>query len=140
RPCRARCAVSSRTLHANTPGPHIAKPEGRENYNLGCLLRAVGNGNADVNIVSVLFRVFCEHIKVATPLKNAGVDKFVLGKVQPAISIDGDQFVVRKFSLWVFIEGFKVRVRRGGIEIEITLFNVFSMIPLRPGKSEEPLL
>src|SRR6185437_7514760 len=51
-----------------------------------------------------------------------------------------DQPCVRKFALRILVKHLQVRMSRGGVEIVIELFDVFTMVPLAVREAEEAFL
>src|SRR5262249_29799343 len=51
-----------------------------------------------------------------------------------------DELDVGKWSLWVLVEPFQVRMRRCGVEVVVELLHVLAVIALAGHEAEEPLL
>ena len=98
---------------------------------------AIGRFDADQDIVGAGFGVFDDHVEITIVVENAGVDELELQIAFAAPAVFFNQPPVRKFRLRVLVEKFHVGVGRRRVEIKIILFNVFAVVALVTGETEE---
>jgi hypothetical protein len=94
------------------------------------------------NVFLIGFGVFDKHIEVATLLEGRaqGVDQLEFGRVPPASPILFDQKTIGKFDLRILVQHLHVRMRRRAVEVKVVFLDVFAVIALRAGQTEETLL
>src|SRR5262249_53255205 len=86
------------------------------------------------------FGILDENIEISILVENTGIEQLELALQGAALLVLLDQATVRKFSLWIFVEEFHVRMRRSRIQIEIVFLYILTMVPLVWCQPEEPLL
>src|SRR3954467_9092954 len=104
------------------------------------LRTTIGYGDADRDIVRTALGILSEDVEVAVLVEDTAISEleFQVGLAPPAVFLD--QPVVGKLRLRVFVECFEIGVGGRGLEVEIRLFHVLSVVALWPGKTEEPFL
>src|ERR1700694_5180637 len=90
--------------------------------------------------VFILLGDLDDDVEVAAIVEDAGVDQLELRIVTAAAPVLFDQPPVRKLPLRILVKHPLVRVTGKGIEIEVALFDVFSMIALTGYDAEVALL
>ncbi|OPZ01129.1 MAG: hypothetical protein BWZ10_03513 [candidate division BRC1 bacterium ADurb.BinA364] len=125
---------------AAAPGPGVAEPERRQDMNRRARIGAVGDFDADQNVVGRILGVFDEDIEIAPAVERPCVVDLELRLAQAAPGVFLDQSGVREFGLGIFVERFEVGMRRSGIEIIIALLDILAVVALRAGQAEKPLL
>jgi hypothetical protein len=135
---RAHAPAQARLGLGAVPGPHVTKPNGRQQLKPGWLGAAVGDGDGDQHIFGTRLRILHEHVEVAVLREHPGVDEFILRFADPALPVLSDQTLVGKLALGVFVQILHVRMGRGVVEIKIALFDIFAMIAFVVGESEQP--
>ncbi len=104
-----------------------------------CSRAAVGDADADQDVVAVSLGVLDEDIEVAVFIEHAGVHQFVFGLVLAAPSVLLQQQRIGKFLLRILVEILHVRVRRRAVEIEVVLLDVFAVITFASSQAKQPL-
>ena len=92
------------------------------------------------NVAGLRLRVFDEYIEVAILGEDAGIEELVFRQVRAAPGVLLHQIRIGKRPLRIFVEHLQIRMRGGGIQIEVMLLDVLAVIALRIGQSEQALL
>ena len=79
---------------------------------------AIGNGDADKNIVRTVFGILGLDVKVPVFVKRAGILEFEFALEQATLTIFPHQPGIGIFRLRILIERFHVGMGRHGIEVE----------------------
>ena len=98
------------------------------------------NGSCGSDVISVIFGVFDENVKVAVFVKYARIDEFVLRLELARLFVFVNEFLVWKFSLRILVQHLHVAVCGGGVQVVIDLLDVFAMIPLVAGQPKKSFL
>src|SRR6202051_2943091 len=101
---------------------------------------AIYHDEFDKNIFDVGLGILDEHGEVTIFCEYAGVHQFEFGLSAVATAVFGNQGIVRKFRLGIFVQHLHVAVGWRGIQVEVIFFYILAMISLMPGTTEEPLL
>ncbi len=100
---------------------------------------AIGDGDANQQIVRIRLGIFCRHVPVKASVEDTGVGQFIFQIVPPAAAILGHELPVRELGLRVFIQSLQVTVRRRGVEVKIGLLHIFPVISLPVRQPEQSL-
>ena len=123
-----------------SPRPSVSEPKVGKNYDGGGYARPVRNGDLYMNIIG---RSLCElrkDIEISVRGKRACINQLIFRLSQAAPTIFMSELIVWECSLGVFVKCFEVRMSWRGIEVVITLFDIFAVIAFGSGESEESLL
>jgi hypothetical protein len=85
-------------------------------------------------------RVLHLDVEVPAGVEDPGIEKLVFGVRLASCPVDRNQVGVREFGLRVLVEHPQVRRGGRGVEVEIVLLDVFTMITLGVREAEQPLL
>ena len=122
------------------PGPRVAEPERGQQVQRRHLRSVVGGAHAHQHVERVGFGVFYADIEVAVLGEDARVDQFVFEFLAAPAAIRGDEVVVGKRALRVFVERLHVRVGGGVVEKEVVFLHILPVVALRVRQSEEAFL
>ncbi len=122
------------------PRPRVAKPERRQQVQLGRVGPAVGRRNADQDVVGIGLGVLYSDVEIPALVEDVGVGDLEFGIAPRAAAVFRDEQIVGVLGLRIFVERLQVRVRGGRIEIEINLLHVLRVVPLVAVEAEQPLL
>src|SRR5262249_28023616 len=112
----------------------------REQLQPRFLRPAIDYARSYQDILDVGLGVFDEDVEITITIEHARVEKFVFHVIaSPAARLLYELFLW-KSGLRIFVQEFHVRMSRRRIEIEVILLYVLSVVALRPGQSEQPLL
>ncbi len=84
--------------------------------------------------------VLDEDIEVTVVGEHARIQELVLRNIRAAAAVLGHQIRVREGALRIFVEHFQIRMRGGGVQIEIVLLDVFAVVALGVGHAEQAFL
>ena len=124
----------------SAPGPGVPEPQRRQYVQRGVIRPAVVHGDLEQNVLGRRLRVFGFDVEVPAVIEDAGVDQLVFGVRHAAGPVDRHQVGVGEFGLRVFVEHPQVRRGRGGVEVEVALLDVLTVVALGVGEPEKPLL
>ena len=122
------------------PRPSVAEPDVRKQVQIGGLRTAVVRGHLHEDLLGVRLGVLDHDVEVAVVVEHASVDDLELAVVRPSVAIAFGQRLVRKLPLRILVEHPHVRVRRCRVDVVVQLLDVFAMVALGIGETEEPLL
>ncbi len=122
------------------PGPGVSKPEGGQEVQRRALAAPVVESDSDQDVVGRVLGIFDLDVEVAALLKNPGVEQLIFGLLSSAAAVLLQELSIRKGPLRILIERFEVGVRRGRVQIEVVLLQVFPMIALAIGQPKSSLL
>src|SRR5262249_50639344 len=122
------------------PGPGVAKPKGRQQMEDRRFWATIRHGDPDQDVVRRRLGVLHEDVKVTSFLEDPGVEQLELGVPLAAPAVLVEQPLIRELRLRILVERFEVRVRRRGIEIEVALLAILSVVALRAGQPEQSFL
>src|SRR5262245_12308067 len=122
------------------PGPGVAKPKGWQDVEDRPFWTAIRRSDPDQNVVRRCLGVLHEDVEVTSFVEDATVEELELCVQLAAAAVLFKQTLIRELRLGVLVKRFQVRVRRRGIEIEVALLAIFTMIALRPGQAEKSFL
>ena len=125
---------------ARIPRPGVAEPECRQQVQRRRFGPAIGQGDANQDVIGRVLHVFGEDVEITVIVEQAAVHEFELRLCPAAAAVLLDQPRIRKFGLGIFIERLQIRMGRRGIEVKIAFFHVLAVIALAVGEAEEPLL
>jgi|SRR5574338_1543618 hypothetical protein len=101
---------------------------------------AVASRDTNEQILRSSFGVFDENVEVAVLVEYSSVQQLVL-KIQPTAATVGlHQVGIGIRRLRILEEILHVRMGRRALDVKVVLFDVFAVIPLTVGQSEEPFL
>src|SRR5262245_23617550 len=107
----------------------------------GCiLLSPVPGGDANKDVFVTAFRVFNKDVEVAVVIESSGVVQLEFRLAAAASPVFVDQLTVWEFSLRILVKHPHITMRRRGIEIEVILLGIFSVIAFVSGQSEYAFL
>ena len=93
-----------------------------------------------MHVVGSALGVLDVDVDVAIIVEDAGVEQLVL-QLEPASSaVRGDEIGVRELVQRISVAVLQVRARRSGVEVEVVLLHVLTVIALGVRQSEHPLL
>ena len=101
------------------------------------LVGPVCNCNPNQHVVGRGLGIFRKDVEISLIFEDTGIFKLILWFKPGSTAIFFDQLCIRKFGLRIFIESFHVRMRRRRIKVEVRLFDVFTVIPFRPGQTKQ---
>ncbi len=102
----------------------------------GGLRAAIHHDEFDENIFDVGLGILDEHVEIAILGEDASVHEFEFGLSAVATAIFGNQGIVGKFRLRIFVQHLHVAVGGRGVEVEVIFLHVLAMISLMAGESE----
>jgi hypothetical protein len=123
-----------------SPGPGVPEPQRRKDLEACRLLSAVVDGHADQEVLRALLRIFEEDVEVAVVVEDPGVEELVFEFLPRPLPVRVQEVPVGELALRVFVEVLHVRMGRRGVDVEVVLLDVFSVVPLAVGEAEHPLL
>ncbi len=140
--CRARLLEHDRRLGQRSWSPHPGVPEPQvwEELDRRRLRPAVVDGDADGHVLGRHLGVFDEDVEVAVVVEDAGVEELELRAAAAAPLVLLDEALVRVLPLRVLVEPLHVGMARGGVEVEVVLLDVLSVVPFGRHQAEETLL
>src|ERR1700736_6032672 len=106
----------------------------------GRLWAAIDHDDFNENVFDVGFGILDEHIEIAILREHAGVHQFEFGPSAVPMAIFGDQGIVGKFRLRIFVQHLHIAVRGSRVEVEIIFLHILAMISLMSSKTEQALL
>src|SRR5690349_19185723 len=106
------CLPKTRSWCIFLPRPRVAKPDGRQQMQVGCFGSTVGHVDADKNVFGRSLRVFDLDVEVSVLVEYAGVHQLKFWRVLAASAILLDKTAVREFGLRVFVQILHVRMSR----------------------------
>ena len=118
------------------PGPGVSKPNGRKQIQRSRFRSAVGDADANQDIVAIGLRVLYENIEIAVLVEHSGVQEFVFGLVLSAPAVLLDQSRIGVLLLRILVEVLHIGVRRRAVEIEVILFDVFAVVAFTSCQAE----
>jgi hypothetical protein len=123
-----------------SPGPCVPEPQRRKSLEACRLLSAVVDGHTDQEVLRAFLRVFQEDVEVAVVVEDPGVEELVFELLPRPLPVRVQEVPVGELALRVFVEVLHVRMGRRGVDVEVVLLDVFSVVPLAVGEAEHPLL
>ena len=120
--------------------PDVPKPHRGQQVELRFLRPAIPCRDLDQNVFRSRFGVFDEHVKITIVIEYPRVHQLEFRIAFSAPPVFIDELLVREDCLRIFIQKLHVGMRGGGIEIEIILFYIFTVIAFVPGEAEQALL
>src|SRR4051812_48355622 len=90
------------------PHPAVTKPERRQHMERGGRGGAVGDRDADEDVVRRSFRVFGENVEVTIVVKDAGIGELEFGVAATTAAVLFEETCVSEFGLRVFVQRFDV--------------------------------
>src|SRR4030095_12416247 len=125
---------------AGFPRPRVSAPESGEEMKGRGIRSAVGDRDANQQIVRRCLRILGDDVEVAVLLEDSGVDELELGITAAAPLVLLDEPRVGKLTLGILVETLHVGVGRRRVEIEVVVLDVLAVIPLGASEAEHPLL
>ena len=101
---------------------------------------AIEGFDLNANIFRSSLRVLDEDVEVSVLIEDTSVQQLVFEPVSRSSLVLFDQITVRKLGLRILVEILHVAVRRRIVEIEVILFDVFTVIALRRNQPERSFL
>src|SRR5712691_1245950 len=129
-----------RALAPHVPCPGVPEPEAREHMEGSSLGAAILHGDADQDVLRRGLRILDRHIEVPPRLEGARLEKLELAVPSAAAAILLDEPGIGILGMRVLVEPLQVRVRGGGVEIEVVLLDVLAVIALGTRETEVALL
>src|SRR5262249_1315361 len=100
----------------------------------------IGSDNADMYFLRGSLRVAQLDVEIATVVEHAGVEQREGRLLARTAAVFLDQPSVRVFSLRILVEIAHPAVGGRGVEVEVVLFHILSVVALIAGESECALL
>jgi len=122
------------------PRPHVAEPELRQQVQRSGTVAVVAGGDPHAEVVGIALGVGHLDREEPSVVEDAGVEQLVLGLVEPAPGVLGDQVVVGERRLRVVVPPPQPAVARHRIEEPVALLDVLAVVALLAAEPEEPLL
>ena len=130
----SRDLLQDRPVGRALPRPLIAKPERRQDVQLGRFRAAIVDRDLNQNVFGRLLGILDEHVEVAVLVEHARVEQLVLEFVAAAAAAGLHQVGIRESRLRILVEVLHVRVRRRRVEVEVVLLDVLAVIALAVGQ------
>jgi hypothetical protein len=127
-------------LPFGSKSPGVPEPDSGKDVEWGVIRAVIGDGDFPEDVVGGAFRNFLLDIEKAVFLKDTCILELIFAFFATAPAVFRDQVLVRVAFVGVTIEGFRVGVGGGAILVIIALLDVFPVVPLGAGESEESLL
>src|SRR5215510_985096 len=122
------------------PSPGVSKPD-RGKYIQRCWFRStIRDTDPNENVLAIGLRVLDKHVEISVLVEHACIQQFEFRLVLSAATIFFDQSSIGILLLRILVEVLHVRMRRRAIDIEVVLFNVFTVIAFTSGETKQPLL
>src|SRR5207249_5194648 len=112
------------------PRPRVSAPESGEEMQGRGIRSAVGDRDANQQVVGRCLRVFGDDVEVAVALEDSGVHELELGLTAAASLILVDEPYIGKLTLGILVETLHVGVGRRRVEIEVVVLDVLAVISL----------
>lgn len=135
-----RLGAQLRLRAAVRPGPGIAEPEGRQQVEAGRVRPPIADGDAHQQVIRGGLGVFHEDVVIAVVPEYARVEQFVFPLGPGAAPVGRDQNLVGEGRLGILVEMLQVGMSGRAVAVEIVFLDVFPVIALLVGQTEEPLL
>src|SRR2546425_2097503 len=129
-----------RALAPLVPCPGVPEPEAREHVEGSGLGAAILHGDADQDVLRRGLGVLDRHVEVPSRFEGARLEKLELAVPSAAAAILLDEPGIGILGMRVLVEPLEVRVRGGGVEIEVVLLDVLAVIALGTRETEVALL
>jgi hypothetical protein len=105
---------------------------------LGRVGTAVRRAHTDEDVVRGRLRVLDDNVEVAVAVEDPGLEQLVLGRPAIAPAVLVDEIRVGERRLCVSVEVLQVGVRGRGVEVEIVLLDVLTVVPLVACETKNP--
>ena len=122
------------------PAPGVAEPDLGQHVNRRFLGPAIGDGQAQQDVVGARLGIFDVDIEIAVVVEDAGIDDLEFGLPAVAPRVFLHQEVVGKCRLRILVEHAGVAVGRHRVEIVVELLDVLAVIALAVAQAEHALL
>ena len=122
-----------------TPRPHVAQPQRGQDVQLGRRRTVVRGPDGQAQVRGRRLGVVGGDRPVPL-VEHTGVDQLVLGVVEPAAAVLGQQVGVGELGLGVVVAPREPRVRRRGVDVPVALLHVLPVVALLAGEPEQALL
>jgi hypothetical protein len=100
-------------------------------------LRAtVRNRDADQDVLRPGLGIFGHHVEVEVRVEDTRIGQFELGLLPAPALVLFDEQGVRKLSLGILVERFQIGMHRRGVEVEVALLHILSVVSLWAGEAE----
>ena len=144
---RSRSGMPSSTASAEhgllampSPGPLIAEPQRRQHMQRCGVRPAIGDRDADQNVVRVGLGVFDEDVEIAVLGRRRRCRSAqTRDRCASAPLVLVEQARVGKLSLRILVQALHVGVRGRGIQVVVALLDIFAVIALVAAQAEEAL-
>jgi hypothetical protein len=135
-----RQLAQRRAIVAVRVAPGVAEPERRQHVQHRGFRPAIAHGDLHQDVFGSCLGVLDEHVEVAIPGEDPGVQQLVFELVAPPRPVGAHQVVVGIGALRVLVQVLEIRVRRRRVEVEVVFLDVLAVIAFAIGESEQPLL
>eukprot|EP00659_Diplonema_papillatum_P003495 gene3494-biopygen3434 len=122
------------------PTPVVARPQVRQHLQACGLVRTVVHGNAHEHIIGLVLGVFDGDIAIAVVFENPGIEDLVFGISKATAGVLGDQVIVGKGRVRVFVEHAHVGMARHAIDEKVQFLDVFAVVALGVVQAEQAFL
>src|SRR5215469_4134495 len=122
------------------PRPCVPEPNCRQEPQVCFLWPPIYGSDLDEDVFASSLCIFGENIEIAALIENSRIEQFILEVTAVSLAVFLNNFRGGKLSLRVLVHRLHVRVCRRGIQVEVVLLDVFSMVAFVAGETEQTLL
>jgi len=123
-----------------SPLPGISEPERRHYMNGRSVWTAVGDADADQQVLRLGLGVLHRHIEIAPLVEYSGVNELKFLITFAAEAVFFAKLIVWVLGLRIFVEILHVGVARCVVQVKIIFLYVLPVISFRSGQTEKPFL
>src|SRR5688572_7253635 len=123
-----------------TPCPGVAEPQRRQHVDGRAFRPAVGDLDANQDVVGGCLGVLDGDVKVAVVVEDARVGQLELRIAAAAPAVLIAEPLVGKGCLRILVQRLHVRVGWRRVEVVVALLHVLAVVAFLPGDTEQPLL
>ena len=127
-----------RTGRVCPPVPGVAEPEVWQHIQ-DRIRPMINDCDLDQHVFRVEFGVLDEHIEIAVLREDARIQQFELRLFAAPLRVHLDELLIGIGGVRVFVEGFHVGMAGCGVEIEVVLLDIFTVIALRSSQPKKTL-
>src|SRR5206468_7542607 len=105
----------------------------------GRLRTTVAHFDAYTEVFRARLGILDKDIEIPLGIEDAGIEQFILPLIIAQLSTLLDELLVGIGRLGIFVEILHVGMRWRGVEVEVVLLYIFTMIGLRRHQAKQPL-
>src|SRR5262249_16238974 len=121
------------------PGPGVAKPERRQQMERGRFGASVPDADLNQQVLGRVLGILNEDVGVTVIVRDDSVEQLIFTLATAPLPVGPHQIVIWVSPLRVLVEVLHVGVGRRGVQIEVILLAVLTMVAFIVGKAEEAL-